>query len=191
MRKHGSSGWSIRRRQPVSRFVRRCPSQQSCLVREPLLLAQQIFIKYTTWIKSYMTSPITQHWSCPEDLGFNILVSWEETQITRLCRLSILNNICYFSIKYLHLPRPGMNQLSSTERERVSNPTYTRQNCLPCIQFMISLHSIVSMVTRHIAVCYENYAFRHGRLFHSELWNDCSSGLYGNQICNGVMKSLM
>jgi hypothetical protein len=27
---------------------------------------------------------------------------------------------------------------------------------------------VVSMVTKHIAVCYENYAFTQSRLFHSE-----------------------
>ena len=48
-------------------------------------------------------------------------------------------------------------------------------------------HVVVSMVIRHIAVCYENYAFRHGRLFHSELWNDYSSGCYGNQTYSGVL----
>ena len=36
---------------------------------------------------------------------------------------------------------------------------------------------VVSMVTRHITLCYENYAFRQSRLFHSELWNDYSSGV--------------
>ena len=41
---------------------------------------------------------------------------------------------------------------------------------------------IIIIIIIIIAVCYENYTFRHGRLLHSELWNDYSSGLYGNQI---------
>ena len=49
---------------------------------------------------------------------------------------------------------------------------------------------VVSMVTRHIAVCYANYGFRHGLLFHSELWNDYSSGFYGNQTYSGVLRKL-
>ena len=62
--------------------------------------------------------------------------------------------------------------------------------CVCCIPNSGLTTLVVSMVTRHIAVCYENYAFRHGRLFHSELWNDYSSGFYGNQTYSGVLWKL-
>ena len=43
-----------------------------------------------------------------------------------------------------------------------------------------TLQWVVSMVTTHMIVCYENWGFRQNLLFHSQLWNNYSSGLYSN-----------